>query len=382
MRIHRLLPVLCCLAAILGSTTTRAYEAGDGTADARDKQARQYTFAWPYVEGDSMAPRGGTTRGAAVDLVEEPGEAWRRLRETGLSSRERDRRAILAMAGPYRTSFDFIETVGFVEGYTPSRPYQSWGTEYIYVVADEPEFISLQHILVMQMIDEEGRAAEPVVVKHWRQDWRYEHRDLHTYRGDRTWRRERPGRGETRGRWTQAVFQVDDTPRYQAAGEWEHYANYSSWHSNETWRPLPRREFSVRDDYQVLIGTNRHTITPTGWVQEEENLKVVLDAKGERERVLAREAGLARYERIENFDWSAGDAYWARTGPFWAVVREAWRDIFRQRDTVILRQPEGSPPLFETMFALADTLTATDSGFEPEAARQAVDEALSAYLRE
>ena len=26
--------------------------------------------------------------------------------------------------------------------------------------------------------------------------------------------------------------------------------------------PLPRREFSVRDDYDLLVGVNRHTITP------------------------------------------------------------------------------------------------------------------------
>ena len=45
-------------------------------------------------------------------------------------------------------------------------------------------------------------------------------------------------------------------------------------------RPLPRRESSVRDDYDVLIGHNRHTIVPSGWVHEEENYKVVLDGHG------------------------------------------------------------------------------------------------------
>ena len=40
--------------------------------------------------------------------------------------------------------------------------------------------------------------------------------------------------------------------------------------------------------------------------------------------VLAKEVGLARYERIQDHDWSAGDDYWARTQPFWAVVRDAW----------------------------------------------------------
>ena len=47
-----------------------------------------------------------------------------------MSSQERDRRAIPAMAGGFRTRFDFIETVGSVDGYQAERPYQSWGTEY------------------------------------------------------------------------------------------------------------------------------------------------------------------------------------------------------------------------------------------------------------
>ena len=41
-------------------------------------------------------------------------------------------------------------------------------------------------------------------------------------------------------------------------------------------------------DYDVLVGTNRHTITPTGWVQEENNLKLALNQK----RFLAREYGV------------------------------------------------------------------------------------------
>jgi hypothetical protein len=72
---------------------------------------------------------------------------------------------------------------------------------------------------------------------------------------------------------------VDDSPRYAARGRWQHAAGVSTWISDETWRPLPRREFSVRKDYDVLVGTNRHTITPTGWVQEENNVKLALDVQ-------------------------------------------------------------------------------------------------------
>src|SRR5688572_33391858 len=94
-------------------------------------EPRQFTFSWPFEDGDALRPRGGTTRGAPLTLATEPSAAWRAVREPGLSKLERDRRAILAMAGAYRTTFDFLETVGFTPGFTPSRPYQSWGTEYI-----------------------------------------------------------------------------------------------------------------------------------------------------------------------------------------------------------------------------------------------------------
>ena len=61
-----------------------------------------------------------------------------------------------------------------------------------------------------------------------------------------------------------------------------------------------------------------HTLTPTGWVQEEENLKLVLDAQGQPDEdapYLARELGVARYEHVVGFDFSAGDRTDHETGP-------------------------------------------------------------------
>ena len=323
------------------------------------KAPRQFTFAWPYREGDGVAPRGGTTKGPPVELASEPGPEWRSLQEPGLSDLERDRRAILAMAGTFRTSFDFLEVIGFRSGFVPDRPYQSWGTEYVYVIRDDPHLISLQHLLVMFLQGSDGKVEGPFVTKHWRQEWRYEDRELLTYRGHETWAKERLPPDVARGTWTQAVSQVDDSPRYEAYGRWEHFGNVSTWQSSPTWRPLPRREFSVRKDYQVLIGENRHTITPTGWVQEEENLKVVLDDGGRpiaSEPVLAKEIGLNRYERLTGFDDSAGRRYQERTEPFWSEVRTAWDDVAATHDRFTLRAAPDRGQLFVPLFEYAEKL--------------------------
>src|SRR3546814_951309 len=53
------------------------------------------------------------------------------------------------------------------------------------------------------------------------------------------------------------------------------FRSIATWTSDLTARPLPRREYTKRDDYNVLIGINRHTITPNGWTHEQFNTKVL-----------------------------------------------------------------------------------------------------------
>ena len=90
-----------------------------------EETPRQYTFSWMFIESGTMKPRGGTTSGPEVQLDRRTSEAFANLQAPNLDVKDRDRRAILAMAGDYRTSFDFIETVGFTAGYQPRAPYQS-----------------------------------------------------------------------------------------------------------------------------------------------------------------------------------------------------------------------------------------------------------------
>ena len=222
---------------------------------------RAYIFGWSFL-AEELRPRGGTTTGEAGEIETEPTDAWLRLQSDALAPAERDRAAILAMAGTYRVSFDFLETVVFSAEPAPSRPYRSWATEQVYVLEDADDFVSLQHILVMVYLDSTGAAGEPFVMKHWRQDWQYEPIRVMDFRGGRTWRHRDVD--EAGGVWSQTVYHVDDSPRYATIGRWQHDEDFSIWTGNRTWRPLPRREHSVRDDYDVLESVNRVTVLPTG----------------------------------------------------------------------------------------------------------------------
>ena len=243
-----------------------------------------------------------------------------------------------------------METMGFVEGYVPTQPYQSWATEYVKVIEDEKDFISLQHITVMYFKQADGETSEPMVMKHWRQDWKYEDSVINTYAGNNTWVYNRIPSNKKTGSWSQSVYQVDDTPRYQGYGNWIHLPSFSSWEGNETWRPLPRREYSTRNDYDVMIGTNIQTITPTGWVHEQNNKKVITESQA----VLAKEIGIARYERIKDFDWQVGFDYWAETSDYWKRVRNVINNKLDNSSTFKLRPPQNAEPLWSKLFMMAD----------------------------
>ncbi len=364
--------------------TTLAPSPGFAADDSDCPQTMRYSFSWSLATDCAFGPRGGTSKGAPLTLDPAIHAGWSKLQDPDLSTFEKDRRAILAMTGPYRTSFEFLETVGYTPDFKRARPYQSWGTEYIYVVEDRGEFISLQHIMVMFAAGEDGALQGPFVQKHWRQDWQYEKTDLLEYAGNNIWQHKELGEDETAGSWAQSVYQVDDSPRYEATGKWEHYPNFSTWLSGTTWRPLPRRESTVRDDYQVLEGTNRHTILHNGWVQEEENLKVKLDEAGVRSTeapYIAKELGVNRYERIIDFDFSAGDLYWQQTQPFWSDVRKVWQEYFAAAPRMKIVEEVDGMPLFAVLFEKAESMT-SNGAYDSAQVQQDVRAILDNYIDE
>ena len=98
---------------------------------------------------------------------------------------------------------------------------------------------------------------------------------------------------------------------------------------------------------------------------EEDALKLVLDEDNRPvvdRPYLAREAGLSRYERILNYDFSAGDAYWEQTGAFWAQVRAYWDRLYAQRERFAFEKSVDGTPMFMALFAMADASAQESDG--------------------
>ncbi|MDQ2702985.1 MAG: hypothetical protein M3Y70_09310 [Pseudomonadota bacterium] len=232
--------------------------------------------------------------------------------------------AILKMQGEHIVSFAFDETVLLQPGYERQPAKRSGGDEVVIVVEDSPTHVVLQHILVSP---KSGH-----VTKHWRQDWRYEAPTRFEFSADQTWTVRKLSPAETAGAWTQCVYEVSDAPRYCGTGKWEFKGDIATWTSDTSWRPLPRREYTRRSDYNVLEVVNRHTIVPGGWTHEQFNTKVRRNADGSQVEI-AREFGFDDYIRNDDTDFTPAYDYWKATSRYWERVRQRW-DAF-------LSQPPG-----------------------------------------
>ncbi|MEM9233462.1 MAG: DUF6607 family protein, partial [Pseudomonadota bacterium] len=63
--------------------------------------------------------------------------------------------------------------------------------------------------------------------------------------------------------------------------------------------------------------------TPKGWVHEQDNEKTNLRGNPQ---ILVREIAINTYDRNDDFDFSAGEDYWATTEDYWAGVRNIWSE--------------------------------------------------------
>ena len=259
------------------------------------------------------------------------------------SRKIKDREAIKKMCGCFEVTFNFSETFNYSNDstYVPSKTKIDKGLEYTFLLEDEENKLSIQHLLLV------GKPEDPQIVKHWRQDWFFENTDFYVYNQENKWSFINKPESEVKGQWTQKVYQVDDSPRYEGSATWIHVDGKSYW-ENTTAAPLPRREYTKRNDYNVTIRGNRHEITSYGWVHDQNNDKVIRK-EGEKDFVLAKEKGFNTYEKVAESRCKAAVDWWQLNAKKWADVRKKWDDIFAKKENLELKEKVNNQGLFKQL---------------------------------
>lgn len=232
--------------------------------------------------------------------------------------------AIKKMCGCFEVKFEFGETFSPDSAYKFHENYLAEGLEWVELVEENSNKLVLQHLLIV---------SDSMVIKHWRQDWLYENTHLLLFDRDSRWVASKLPRNTVRGQWTQKVYQVDDSPRYEGTATWVHVDGKHFWESTAD-APLPRREFTKRSDYNVLHRLNRHEITPEGWVHEQDNDKILRSDKGDA--LIAREKGWNPYVRVPDSRCQAARNWWPQRREFWSAVRKEWEQILNTQSAVKL----------------------------------------------
>jgi len=253
-----------------------------------------------------------------------------------------DIESIKSMCGCMEVSFEYAETISPLKDYKFHQNYKTGGKEFAFVIEETPNKIVIQHLLIV---------GKNTIIKHWRQDWIYENTQFLKFEKDLSWRKKTLTKNEVKGQWSQKVYQVDDSPRYQGTGSWIHKDNKHYWEST-TDAPLPRRERTKRNDYNVMKRTNRHEITSNGWVHEQDNKKIKREAG--QDLLIVEEKGWNRYTRIDDSNCIAAKKWWEKNNKYWYFVRNTWDNIFNIEDKIKLEKKVGESMLFEELFNIGD----------------------------
>ena len=257
------------------------------------------------------------------------------------AQKKQDIEAIKDMCGCFEIDFKFSETFQYSNdsNYSKSKNYNAKALEYAMLIKDEKDHISIQHLLVMG----------DYVIKHWRQDWIYQNKDFLKYDGNTNWKYMSKTKKDVKGQWTQKVFQVDDSPRYEGSATWVHVDGKSYW-ENSSYAPLPRREYTKRNDYNIMIRGNRHEITKYGWLHDQDNFKVVKDLESDSEVIIASEKGLNKYIKVDESKCNEAIKWWDENNQKWSFVLNKWNSIYSKKNDISLRKTVENKPLFSFLF--------------------------------
>ena len=275
--------------------------------------------------------------------------------------------AIKEMCGCYEVEFKYAETFPEIEGYEIRKPYEAKGLEWIVSEETDDEVLILQHLLVI---------SDSMVIKHWRQDWHFENLSLLEFQRNLEWKRTELSEEEAAGTWTQKVYQVDGSPRYEGAATWVEVDGKRYWESRVA-APLPRREYTKRSDYNVLMRNNKHIITDYGHLHELDNAKVKRSEN--TDSVLVWEKGLNIYTKVDDRRCQPAMDWWSENKVYWDDVRIVWEEVLADRQYVNIELKIEGKRLWQRLFGLNMQLMAQEE-YNSEQARKLIKEAIEPYL--
>ena len=279
------------------------------------------------------------------------------LASNAQNKKKQDQEAIKDMCGCFDVTFNFAETFEYVEDstYLPSPVKHDKALEWVELLEDTNNKIVLQHLLIV------GPPSGQMIVKHWRQDWEFENTKLYQFDHDNKWKFVILPKNQVKGQWTQRVFQVDDSPRYEGSSSWVHVDGKSYW-ENTSDAPLPRREETLRSDYNVTGRTNRQEITPIGWIHDQDNTKLLRE-DGKDDVIIAEEKGHNTYIKVDDSKCKAAQEYWKENHEKWAVVRHKWEEVFARGKDLVLEEKVDNKVLFK--YILDDDNYKTSAQIDP-----------------
>lgn len=282
-----------------------------------------------------------------------------------IRKKEMERELIASLAGTYTVNFKFAETFSPIKDYQYYDRYFSEAKEVVFLIENSKNKISLLHLLYV---------AENMVIKHWRQDWIYENREFLSLTKDHEWKKVEISEEKARGTWTQKVYQVDDCPRYEGYGTWVHVDGRHFWESSAD-AALPRREITIRNDYNLLRRFSHIEIFDNGdWMIEQDNQKILRSEDGKEETLICHEKGIETFT-TQDYDASFAENWWEQKKDFWGIVKEIWLDFISKNEKVKITNDE---KMYMAQFSLADQFTGED--FDEAAATKAVIELLARHV--
>jgi hypothetical protein len=276
--------------------------------------------------------------------------------------KQQDIKSIKSMCGCYEVKFNFTETFSYPKDsltYKPSETKHESALEWVELLEDTPNKIVMQHLLIV---------SDDMIIKHWRQDWLYENTDLYSFDKGNTWKYKKLDKKAVKGQWTQKVYQVDDSPRYEGSSTWVHVDGQDYW-ANVADAPLPRREQTKRNDYNVLKRRNIHEITSTGWNHEQDNDKLVRDDAG-KDVLLAQEKGFDVYTKVPDIKCIAAQKWWKENNALWKNVRDKWQTLFDRHKDLNLEAKVDRKALYSLLFDL-----------KPDAAKAETDKIIDKFVK-